>query len=349
MNASILDAKLSLIAAANCYPDQHLDNDALYTALSLFCGSRYARKAKFIARNLGVHSRFFSRSISCKETSPIITNAELSAALIEDLLQSSALSIEQLDYLIAHTTTPDTLLPPGISWVAEKLNYTGPFIELRQACTGFANALQFALPRILMTNRPLVILGSETGSLHFNFDEIKRDNSQLINFMQMGDGAAGVLLAPWNGSDRGVISGCYFGQIGTKSQPGLTLPSRDIGDDLSPYLFRHDAVSVKQNGAKLIAACVSALNAQGYDIQEFNYIIPHQASGLIDQQVAQLLAVPISRVVNDAKWLGNLGSAAIWSSFSHLINSGKLKQGETVAILGAEATKYMYGGFVYTH
>ncbi|MCJ2376510.1 hypothetical protein LNL84_06640 [Vibrio sp. ZSDZ34] len=349
MNASILDTKLSLISAANCYPDQHLDNDSLFTALSLFSGPKYARKAKFIARSLGVHSRFFSRSITCNATTPIVTNAELCAAVIEELLRTSDLSIEQLDYLIAHTTTPDTLLPPGIAWVAERLNYNGPFIELRQACTGFANALQFALPRISMTNKPLVILGSETGSLHFNFDDIKRDNSQLVNYMQMGDGAAGVLLAPWNGSKRRVISGCYFGQIGTNSQPGLTLPSRELDDSLSPYLFRHDAVSVKQNGAKLIQACVSALNSQGYDIQEFDYIIPHQASGLIDQQVAKLLGVPTSRVINDAKWLGNLGSAAIWSSFSHLINSDKLKQGDTVAILGAEATKYMYGGFVYTH
>jgi 3-oxoacyl-[acyl-carrier-protein] synthase-3 len=50
-----------------------------------------------------------------------------------------------------------------------------------------------------------------------------------------------------------------------------------------------------------------------------------------------------------ANHLGNLGSAAIWVSFDRLRRSGKLKTGDTLLVLGAEATKYIYGGFVYRH
>ena len=45
----------------------------------------------------------------------------------------------------------------------------------------------------------------------------------------------------------------------------------------------------------------------------------------------------------------NLGSAAIWVSLDRLRRSGRLRESDKVLVLGAEATKYLYGGFVYTH
>jgi len=47
--------------------------------------------------------------------------------------------------------------------------------------------------------------------------------------------------------------------------------------------------------------------------------------------------------------LGNLGSAAIWVTLDRLRRSGRLALGDRVMVLGAEASKYMYGGFLYVH
>src|SRR5438876_91220 len=58
---------------------------------------------------------------------------------------------------------------------------------------------------------------------------------------------------------------------------------------------------------------------------------------------------PAEKFFVDADKVGNLGSASIWVALHHLRASGKLKSGDNVLILGAEATKYLYGGFVYTH
>jgi 3-oxoacyl-[acyl-carrier-protein] synthase-3 len=54
-------------------------------------------------------------------------------------------------------------------------------------------------------------------------------------------------------------------------------------------------------------------------------------------------------VVVTADRLGNLGSAAIWVSLHQIRTAGRLRPGDRVLVLGAESTKYMFGGFVYTH
>ena len=49
----------------------------------------------------------------------------------------------------------------------------------------------------------------------------------------------------------------------------------------------------------------------------------------------------------NADHLGNTGSAAIWLALAELRRT--LAPGASVVALGAEATKYMFGGFCYLH
>ena len=56
----------------------------------------------------------------------------------------------------------------------------------------------------------------------------------------------------------------------------------------------------------------------------------------------------IERVLVSGDRVGNLGSASIWVGLHLARTGGQLKDGDRVLVLGAEATKYLYGGFVYT-
>ncbi|USD61813.1 hypothetical protein J4N45_07605 [Vibrio sp. SCSIO 43140] len=351
MSTTFLPGSVSLLAANHLFPDQHLTNTQLLDALERLSGKRYARVAARIAPFLGIEGRHFSRSIYSHTSVPTPSNSDLVVRVIDTLLEQSNTSLDAIDYLIGHTTTPDTQLPPSIAWVAEKLRYHGPFMELRQACTGFSSGLQIAIPRLAMLQKPVMIVGSETGSVYFDYNEDFLDQSQLVNYMQMGDGAGGVIIAPESEQGMGKISDCFTGQIGVEQSPGLSLD----GGSMSVYTqegkarFHHDATNVRKSGEALFQASILALRSRGYELNDFDYIIPHQASGRIDIMLAEALDIDPNKIVNDAKHWGNLGSAAIWCSFSKLVNSGKLFQGSKVVILGAEATKYMYGGFVYTH
>ena len=95
-----------------------------------------------IAKRLGIVNRHMVRSFLEPQETP---RAEDSAPKLASRALSAALSAAHCDVngvrmLIGHTTTPHTLLPGNIAWVAEELAYRGAHIELRQACSGFAAA-----------------------------------------------------------------------------------------------------------------------------------------------------------------------------------------------------------------
>ncbi|MEZ9234901.1 3-oxoacyl-ACP synthase III family protein [Shewanella sp. 10N.286.52.A9] len=340
---------LSLLGISHQLPNANINNEALLNALSQQCSRLAARKAKTIAKRLGIEGRHLVRDLSTPTSSTSPSSIELSQQVLTQALVNANLDIEALDYLLSHTCTPHTQVPPNAAWLADAMAFHGPYLELRQACTGFANGLQIASAFCAVNQQPVSIVGVETGSVYFDMDNDFIDTEQLVNYVQMGDGAAAVVLGPQD-EQAAKISDIYLGQIGHQKPPGFYLDggANDVGTKQMAR-FHHNTQAVREQGSQLFELGWQALQSRGYQLDDFAYILPHQANGHIDVLMAKALGISPERVINDAKHLGNLGSAAIWVSLSRLIHSGRLKAGDKVAVLGAEATKYLYGGFVYHH
>lgn len=340
---------INLVSSSHQLPNEPITNQQLLTALSHQCGNFTARKAAIIAKKLGINSRHLVRSLEQALSQPTPSAIELSQLCIQQALNLADLEVNSLCYLISHTCTPHTQVPPNAAWLADKLAFQGSYLELRQACTGFANGLQIAAAFCHGHQQPCAIIGCETGSVYFELSPQFIDQQQLINYMQMGDGAGAVIVTPAH-SKQALISDIYLGQIGHQRQPGFYLDGGSNNTSTDGLArFHHDARGVKQHGSQLFQLGLNAILSRGYHLDDFAYILPHQANGHIDKMLAQALNIDPMRIINDAKSLGNLGSAAIWVSLSRLLGSGKLSRGDKVLVLGAEATKYLYGGFVYQH
>lgn len=348
MSTHFAQGAVKLISIANAFPGDLLTSSQLISTLNTFCDIKLARKARAISRQLGIETRYFSRSLNKSFSLPQVDAPTLCQQAI------NTAGAANTDYLITHTTSPHTLLPSNAAWVAEKVGFEKPYMELRQACTGFTSALQIAVPMLGHDKliKKVSVCASEIGSVYFNYEKDFVDVDQLINFMQMGDGASALVLGKDDGSQRQIISDCYVGHIGINCSPGLQIKgggSQQAWCKKNLPYFEHHAINVRQQGPLLFAKGVEAITHRGYKLDDFRFILPHQANGHIDQLLSSFLKVDAERVVNTAKKWGNLGSTAIWASLADLINTGKLQCGDKVAVLGAEATKYMYGGFVYTH
>ena len=350
MSARFSDTRLKLLGSGRALPGDPVDNDELLAALAVHCGGAKARLARKYADRLGIRSRHVSRDLG-KAKSGARKGFD-AATLCRDAVVAAA-GQAAMTYLIGHTSTPHTLLPPNIAWVADGLRYAGPYMELRQACTGFANALAVAAAMIAEDDEAEIgIVGSENGSPYFDISEDFANREQLVNFVQMGDGAGAALLGSDDGSGQAIVSDIFAGQTGLGMQPGISIEGGGSTDPNCRYglpLFDHRARDVRKNGEKLLAAGIAAIESRGYSLGEFDWIIPHQANGRIAELFAARFPETEGKVFATADRLGNLGSAAIWVSFDELRRSGKLEPGQRVLILGAEASKYLYGGFVYTH
>ena len=357
--ATFAAGKLKLVGSGHCLPGNAINNKELLSYLSATIGKTSARRAKIIAARLGINSRYLSRDFVGRYSKATPSSPQLGQQAIILALQDAGLSIpnltyQPLSYLIGHTTSPHTLLPPNISWVAEQLEHNQPYMELRQACTGFANALQIASAMLntSQTTQPIAIMGSEVGSVYFDLHNDFIDIQQLVNFVQMGDGAGAVVVASDDHSESSIISDIFIGHIGNNKVPGFYIPQGGADhvhcDKKLPY-FEHNVEEVKQQGPDLFFLGLHAILSRGYKLDDFRFILPHQVNGNIGKILSKALNIDKERIIVDADKLGNMGSAAIWTSLDILRHSGRLTKGDKVLILGAEATKYLYGGFIYQH
>jgi 3-oxoacyl-[acyl-carrier-protein] synthase-3 len=94
--------------------------------------------------------------------------------------------------------------------------------------------------------------------------------------------------------------------------------------------------------------------ALGVELDAVTHVVPHQANGRMASVVARQLRIEPRRVFVNGDRVGNTGSAAMWLALAELRRGSSrgasaLGSGDTVLALGAEATKFMFGGFAYVH
>ncbi len=355
MSYRILNRTLHVLGSGQSLPGTPVTNEHLATVVGELHGAPLARRFRTIAARLRIVERHLCRDFANPVSGPRAgdTNPDLCARALREALQAAGLRSNELGYLIGHTATPHTLLPPNVAWIADHIGYDGPYGELRQACTGFANAL-FLVAGLLTEpgSQPIAVVGSETGSVFFDPRMVSRDRDQLVNMAQMGDGAGAILLGPDDGRASPTITKIFYGALGHGYKPGLVMPRGGSGQpavEADVNTFEHDFTSIKELGPELFRAGLRVAEDAGIRLESVDWVLPHQANGRLGEVLQSALGIPAHKVVVCADVVGNLGSAAIWVALHRLRNSGRLHSGARVLVLGAESTKYLYGGFLYTH
>jgi len=312
-----------------------------------------SRRGAALASRLNIAKRHICRNFESRHEAPRPgnSNPDLSAVALRMALEEAQLKIGDLAYLIGHTTSPACLVSPNIALVSDRVGFAGPYMELRQACTGFANALVIAQGLVSTPGvKAVAIVGSETGSVYFDPRRAGEDVSQLVNLVMMGDGAAAIIVGPDDSGPGARISNNFFGQIGLGRRSGFALAA---GGSDQPFAkrgsidFEHDFEAVRASGPELFYRGAEAARTLGIGVETVDHVVPHQANGRMAELLAPFLGIEQSHVFVNADSLGNTGSAAIWLALAELRSS--LDPGRRVLALGAEATKYMFGGFLYVH
>ena len=350
--ARVAPGRVRLLGSGLALPGAPVTTDALCTVLE----TRFGVPAQRVGRRLGARLQVDTRHLCRGFDAPLETprpgqrNPELAAAALARALAQAGVRASDLDYLLTHTATPARALPGGSAEVAARVGTHCAHAEFRQACTGFANALQFAFALLREPGaKPVAIVGSETGSVFLDPRALGDDPGQWINLLQMGDGAAAVVLGRDDGSAGPTLSSAYFGQLPDAPPAGLWLAGGG-SDRPAPgagvLTFTHDFAAVARHGVALFEAGRDTLQAQGHALADAACVVPHQASGAVAPWFAERFGVAHARVCDHGRRVGNLGSASLWAALHEVVPT--LAPGERALFLGAEATQYSFGGFVLT-
>jgi 3-oxoacyl-[acyl-carrier-protein] synthase III len=348
--ARVAPGQLSVLGTGVALPGPAITGDALIDRMARSFDVKKARLARVLDRRIGVATRHVVRDFSARREAPRPghRNPELASLALERALDRAGLRADDLGYVLAHTATPARPLPANVSEIAALTGYHGPHAEFRQACTGFANALQFAAALLSQPDAaPVAIVGSETGSVYFDPWRLRDDHDQWVNLLQMGDGAGAVILGPARTGTL-TLRSAFIGQLGHQA-PGL---HQSCGGSDHPWVdthvmrFEHDYPRVAREGPALLEAGRAVLESCGERLADAGRIVPHQANGRMDEWLSARWQVPPSRCFGNGRHVGNLGSASIWVALDALLQSDQLGRGEHAWFLGAEATQYTFGGFV---
>lgn len=345
--------RIQVLGMGSVLPGPPLATEDLLDLLDRRFGTALKRKGQTLARALGISHRHICRSFQHRREGPqpLCGNAELAAEAVRRALGEAGLRVSDLSYLIGHTATPAQPLPPNIAQVAHLLEYSGPYAELRQACTGFANALVMASGLLADgIAGPVAVVGSEAGSVFFDPLHADIDRGQLVNLIQMGDAAAAIVLGPSSSEDRAALISCFYGNIGCGRASSMKMAHGGSDAPAPPgglAVFEHDFTAIRESGMDLFEAGMAAAADLGIDLGAVRWVIPHQANGRLAELLAPRLGVPAKNIFINADRVGNTGSAAIWLALDEARKT--MSPGELSLVLGAEATKYMFGGFLYRH
>ncbi len=239
----------------------------------------------------------------------------------------------ELDLIICSTSTPEYLLPATACIIQDQLGATkaGAF-DLLAACTGFIFALNMAAQAIRSGSmKTVLVIGTETLSRFVNW----KDRTTCILF---GDGAGAFVL---QASDQpgGVLSAVMHSDgSGAKllTLPvGSRIPATEESVRNGLHYISMDGKEVFRFATRvMVQATHEALEAAGLELEDIQWVIPHQANYRIIDSAARGLKLPLDKFIINIDRYGNTSTASIPIAAVEAIEKGLIKPGDKIVLVG---------------
>ena len=256
--------------------------------------------------------------------------SDLSVKAVQDLQANSGVDIDDVDFIIVCTTSPDQPMPNVASRVQYKLGLMKAGCnDVYAACAGFVYGLQLAHGLITArVNKKVLVIGAETLSKITDFE----DRTSCILF---GDGAGAALVEPSEEEHFLAFNSGTNGEFGHDLY--LSHKKNSInGVGISPN------GRIVQNGKSVFKWAVGNIPIKvqelvekaGLTLNDIDYIIPHSANLRIIEAIAKNLGYPIEKVPESVTEFGNTSSASIPLAIAKSQRTGGIKKGDVVLMIG---------------
>jgi 3-oxoacyl-[acyl-carrier-protein] synthase-3 len=241
------------------------------------------------------------------------------------------------DLVVNASLTPVQLAPDSSVFILRELGLDGvPGFSLHATCLSFLDALPVVAGLVGTGGfSRVLVVSAERGTRCRRLDE--PESAALI-----GDGAGAVVLGPDDGSGSALLGtamatwpeGAHLAEIpgfGDRNPPGAdhTLDVHNRFSMSGPAIYR----LARQRLPELLDALLGGLGMTPDDI---DIVVPHQASGPGVLALARF-GFPLHKVVQTVDWTGNCIAASVPIALHHACQTGRIRRGSTVMLLGTGA------------
>lgn len=262
------------------------------------------------------------------------TTATLSAIAGKRAIAVAGLEPNDIDLILVATLTPDYWMPSTGALVKEAIgNTTAAAMDIMAACSGFVYAYSSADAYLRAgTFRHALVIGAETLSRFLDFS----DRNTCILF---GDGAGAAVLSA-SGEEGGGMAGLEL----TTDPDGaymIWLPSGGSRSPVSGQTLARGEHFVRMEGKEtyryatktLASSALKAIGRAGWQPDEIDLFIPHQANVRIIESVAKGLGLPMDKMYVNVDRYGNTSAASVPIALSEAVDSGRIKIGDKVVLV----------------
>jgi len=257
--------------------------------------------------------------------------SDMCVAAAKNAMDAAGITADEIDLIVVGTTTPDLIFPNVATIVQERLGIHGcPAFSIEAACTGFIYALA--------TTDKFIRTGSSKCALVIGAEIITRlvDWSDRSTCVLFGDGAGAVIVKP--SEEEGIIS-CHLGADGQYRDllyypvgVSCSLEKAGIVEEARILMKGNEVFKVAVKTLGNVA--MEALEANGIDKSEVDWLIPHQANLRIIQATAKRLDMPMDKVIQTVQIHGNTSAASVPLALDVGIRDGRIKRGQLLLLEG---------------
>ena len=265
---------------------------------------------------------------------PHETTATLSAIAGKRAIAVSGLQPDDIDVILVATLTPDYWMPSTGALVKEAIgNTTAAAMDVMAACSGFVYAYSVADSYIRSGQfKNALVIGAETLSRFLDFS----DRGTCILF---GDGAGAVVLSA-SDEEGGGLQGLEM----TTDPDGAYMIWLPSGGSRSPasggtlargeHYVRMEGRETYRYATKTMATtALKAIERAGWQPDEIDLFIPHQANVRIIESVAKGLNLPMDKMFVNLDRYGNTSAASVGIALAEAVDSGRIKIGDKIVLV----------------
>ena len=291
---------------------------------------------KWIYENLGIKERRISTG---ETTSDLAYQAGLIA------IQDAGLQVEDIDLIIIATATPDRLAPSCACFVQEKLKASNAVaFDISAVCSGalFATATAVQYIKSGMYKNALVI-GADT------FSTITDWNRRDAVFF--GDGAGAIVLSHTT-QDKGFQD--FILKTDGTGKEHFTIPAggseKPASNDTlngGEHYFKMNGSQVYKTAIDVVPKCIDEiLSKNNCSIDQIKYLLPHQPSIRILQEVARRVGLPFEKVKTNMDRYANTSGGTIPIILDETLKENTFETGDLL-LFAAVGAGWTWGTALY--
>src|SRR5215469_10638165 len=269
--------------------------------------------------------------------------SDLAIAAVDDLLAHAPnFSIDDVDYVIVGSSTPDYAYP-SVSAILQahyQLPKTVGALDISTACAGFAYGINLAAGLIgtRQVRRVLVVVA----------DALTRsvDYSDRATAVLFGDGSGAALVEY---SETPAIFGMDAGADGSGGKflyrTGLRTDINGVVD--STRLLRQEGSAVYRWVLENVPPAIERVVARaGLTLDDIDWFVPHSANLRMIEALDKRLPFPFERTLLSVEEYGNTSAVSIPLALVPAVRDGRVRAGNRLLLMGFGGGLVMAGNVI---